>query len=126
MSMPTTDESAPPRHVSALPPEAWRPLFQLARLAGRPLDRFLRIEAASGISLLVAAAAALIWANSPWAEAYHHLWQTPLGIRVGSFSVERTLATTHLAPDERASLIARLEHGWTTSDEQRVLSALQR
>lgn len=89
--MPTTDESAPPRHVSALPPEAWRPLFQLARLAGRPLDRFLRIEAASGISLLVAAAAALIWANSPWAEAYHHLWQTPLGIRVGSFSVERTL-----------------------------------
>jgi NhaA family Na+:H+ antiporter len=41
---------------------------RVARLAGRPLERFLRIEAASGILLLLSAAAALAWANSPWAE----------------------------------------------------------
>ena len=73
------------------PPEAWEPLLQVARLARRPLEAFLRIEAASGILLLVAAAIALVWANSPWAESYVQLWHTPLGIRVGSFTFERTL-----------------------------------
>ena len=73
------------------PPEAWEPLLNLARLARRPLDRFLRIEAASGILLLAAAAVALIWANSPWAESYAQLWRTPLGIRAGSFAFERSL-----------------------------------
>jgi len=41
--------------------------------------------------LLVAAAVALAWANSAWAESYVSLWHTPIGIRVGSFSFERTL-----------------------------------
>ena len=73
------------------PPEAWEPLLRFARLAGRPLERFLRIEAASGILLLVAAAVALVWANSPWAESYVHLWHTPFGIRIGGFTFERSL-----------------------------------
>ncbi len=73
------------------PPEAWEPLFRLARLARRPLERFLRIEAASGILLLVAAAVALLWANSPWAEGYVQLWRTPVGFRIGGFAFERPL-----------------------------------
>jgi NhaA family Na+:H+ antiporter len=73
------------------PPEAWEPLLRLARLASRPLERFLRIEAASGILLIVAAAVALAWANSPWAASYTHLWHTPLGMRIGPFTFERTL-----------------------------------
>lgn len=73
------------------PPEAWEPLLRLARLAARPLDRFLRIEAASGILLLVVAALALTWANSPWADSYVALRQTVLGVRVGSFTFERTV-----------------------------------
>ena len=52
--------------LSSPPPEAWQPLVALARIASRPLERFLRIEAASGILLLVAAILALICANSPW------------------------------------------------------------
>ncbi|HEY6728054.1 MAG TPA: Na+/H+ antiporter NhaA [Polyangiaceae bacterium] len=76
---------------SSPPPEAWEPLLRLRRLAGRPLERFLRIEAASGILLLVAAAVALAWANSSWAESYFHLWHTPLGLRIGEFSFERPL-----------------------------------
>lgn len=77
--------------LSSPPPEAWEPLLRLRRLAGRPLERFLRIQAASGILLLIAAAVALTWANSSWAESYFHLWHTPIGVRIGPFSFERSL-----------------------------------
>jgi NhaA family Na+:H+ antiporter len=60
-------------------------------MAGRPLERFLHIQAASGVLLLVTAALALLWANSPWATSYQHLWHTPLGIRIGGFVFERPL-----------------------------------
>ena len=52
------------------------------RVLGRPLERFLRIEAASGIVLLLTAAVALLWANSPWADTYAGLWHTKLALRV--------------------------------------------
>lgn len=83
-----------PTHFSrpTSPPEAWEPLVRLARLARRPIESFLRIEAASGIVLLVAAAVALIWASSPWATSYVALWTTPMAIRVGAFDFERSLA----------------------------------
>jgi Na+:H+ antiporter, NhaA family len=77
--------------ATSSPPEAWEPLLRLARLAVRPLERFLHIEAASGILLLVVAAVALAWANSPWAASYARLWHTPLGIRIGAFAFERSL-----------------------------------
>lgn len=80
-----------PEPVSSVPPEAWEPLLSLARTARRPLDAFLRIEAASGILLLVAAAVALAWANSPWASTYAAFWQTPLGVHLGPFAFERPL-----------------------------------
>lgn len=60
-------------------------------LVGRPLERFLRIEAASGLLLMLAAVVALIWANSPWSATYVHFWHTPIGIHVGSFAFERSL-----------------------------------
>ena len=41
--------------------------------------------------LLLVTIVALAWANSPWAESYHHLWETPLGISVGPFAVSWTL-----------------------------------
>jgi NhaA family Na+:H+ antiporter len=50
------------------------------------------VEAASGILLLVAAALALTWANSPWSESYFRLWEIPVGIRFGDFSFERSLS----------------------------------
>jgi len=78
-------------HGSSLPPEGWEPLFRLAKRAKRPLDRFLRIEAASGVVLLVAAAAALAWANSSWSSSYLALWHAPIGVRIGSFAFERSL-----------------------------------
>jgi Na+:H+ antiporter, NhaA family len=73
------------------PPGAWKPLLRFVKLAGRPLESFLRIQAASGILLLLAAAVALGWANSPWAASYVHFWHTPVGVRVGDFAFERSL-----------------------------------
>lgn len=41
----------------------------LAERAFATLERFLHIKAASGIALLIAAAVAAVWANSPFAPA---------------------------------------------------------
>src|SRR5690606_26974091 len=38
-----------------------------------------------------AAAAALIWANSPLADSYHHLWHTPLSFGLGGVSFSQSL-----------------------------------
>ncbi|HEY5373103.1 MAG TPA: Na+/H+ antiporter NhaA, partial [Polyangiaceae bacterium] len=70
----------------SVPPGAWKPIADLARLANRQLARFLRIEAASGVVLLVAAGLALLWANSPWAKSYAALWHTNVGFHLGSFA----------------------------------------
>ncbi len=47
--------------------------------------RFLAQETASGLLLLIATAAALIWANSPWSESYHHFWETEVELSIGSW-----------------------------------------
>jgi NhaA family Na+:H+ antiporter len=56
-----------------------------------PLHRFMRSAPAAGIVLLVCAAIAMAWANSPWASAYHALWETPLTLAVGASGAQLTL-----------------------------------
>lgn len=73
------------------PPGAWSPARRLARAAIAPVERFLAIEASSGLVLIAAAAIALGLANSPLRDAYAHLWHTPIGIRFGAFAFERDL-----------------------------------
>lgn len=63
----------------------------LAERAFATLDRFLHIEAASGIVLLIAAAVALIWANSSFADSYHALWHLPVSLGIGSFTFSQSL-----------------------------------
>ena len=60
------------------------------RLTG-PLAKFLHIEAASGIVLLVFALAALILANSPWSEGFLAFWKTPVGFSAGSVQMTHSL-----------------------------------
>jgi NhaA family Na+:H+ antiporter len=50
----------------------------LLRRILRSVEAFLRIEAASGVALLIATGAALIWANSPWQPHYTALWNTTI------------------------------------------------
>lgn len=73
------------------PPGTWRLGRLLALKALAPIERVLRIEAASGVFLLLAAAAALIWANSPWRDSWAALFHAPLGLRVGPWAFERDL-----------------------------------
>ncbi len=64
---------------------------RIAQGAFAAMERFLHVEAFSGLVLLAAAAAALIWANSPWASSYDALWHLPVGLSVGSWSVAPSL-----------------------------------
>ena len=63
----------------------------LARSVARPVNRFLQIEASSGILLVVAAVVALVWANSPWSASYEELWTTRLTIDLGGHAVTEDL-----------------------------------
>lgn len=79
--------SGPP----SMPPETWAPAHRAARRWARPLSHYLHVEATSGVVLLLAAAVALIWANSPWRASYEHLWHTPIGLTLGSFTFSHPL-----------------------------------
>jgi NhaA family Na+:H+ antiporter len=56
-----------------------------------PLIRFLHVETASGVVLLLFTIAALILANSPFSEEFQTFWKTPMGIAVGSFEMRHSL-----------------------------------
>ena len=57
----------------------------------RSVERFLHVEAVSGVALLLAAIVALAWANSPFAESYHDLWHAPVSFGIGNFIVSQSL-----------------------------------
>lgn len=63
----------------------------LARLVARPVREFLRVEAAGSLLLLLAAAIALVWANSPWADSYDALWHAHLTLDVGPLHLDESL-----------------------------------
>jgi len=56
-----------------------------------PFQEFFQQEASSGILLIIATIIALIWANSPWAESYVHLWETKLTVSFGTFGISKDL-----------------------------------
>ena len=49
----------------------------------KPLREFLQTEAAGAGLLLGATVLALLWANSPWSQAYQALWATEVSVGVG-------------------------------------------
>ena len=56
-----------------------------------PLARFLRIEALGGAVLLAAAVTALALSNSPWGHFFSDIWETSIGLQVGSVEFGRSL-----------------------------------
>lgn len=57
----------------------------------RAAQRFLQIEAAGGLVLLLAALIALVLANSPLSEPFRSFWEIPLGVQIGTFAVQHSL-----------------------------------
>ena len=58
----------------------------------QPLLNFLHTEVAGGVVLLVAAIAALVWANSPARGSYEALWHTEFALRLGPLVIAEDLA----------------------------------
>lgn len=57
----------------------------------RPINDFLRKEASGGILLIIFTVIALAWANSPWSDSYHDLWDTYISINSGNFDLNLSL-----------------------------------
>ena len=57
----------------------------------RPVQEFIQTESASAVLLIVAAAAALIWANSPWNHEYERLLNANISIDLAVWAVEGSL-----------------------------------
>ncbi|MFN8677641.1 MAG: Na+/H+ antiporter NhaA [Thermomicrobiales bacterium] len=58
---------------------------------GFSIRTFLHHEAFGGVLLLACAVLALLWANSPWHDGYHALWETELGLALGSWRFGESL-----------------------------------
>lgn len=56
------------------------------------LNAFLHNESVGGIILMLCAVVALLCANIPQLNFLHRIWDTQLGITIGSFSLEMSLA----------------------------------
>ncbi|MDT3776423.1 Na+/H+ antiporter NhaA [Nitrospira sp. MA-1] len=56
-----------------------------------PLSTFLGRQTTSGIVLFVAGLVALVLANSPFADAYHHLWHNEFSVGFNDFIISKTL-----------------------------------
>ncbi|MFO7894971.1 MAG: Na+/H+ antiporter NhaA [Longimicrobiales bacterium] len=63
----------------------------LVRRLVMPFQEFFQAESASGIILLICAAVALVWANSPWAESYFDLWETHVVLGGGAVLLDYSL-----------------------------------
>ncbi|QPB42001.1 Na+/H+ antiporter NhaA [Rodentibacter haemolyticus] len=55
------------------------------------IQRFFKLESAGGILLLCSALIAMFFANSPLNGAYNDFLNLPVSIKIGSFSIDKTL-----------------------------------
>ncbi|EHN72642.1 Na /H antiporter NhaA [Streptomyces coelicoflavus ZG0656] len=65
---------------------------ELAAQLSAPVRAFMATEAGSAGLLLAAVAVALVWANSPWSEAYTALWGTDASVTVGDARLSMDLS----------------------------------
>ena len=56
-----------------------------------PFEEFIHRQTTSSMLLMGTAAVALIIANGPWAAAYAHIMHAPVGISIGSWSLNMSL-----------------------------------
>jgi Na+:H+ antiporter, NhaA family len=91
--IPVPQQEIPPlrKDEHSSPPGAWPAVRRGVQRVLAPVERFLAIEASSGILLMIAAAVALGWANSPWRTSYADLWHIPIGFNFGAYAFQRDL-----------------------------------
>ncbi|MBI1904146.1 MAG: Na+/H+ antiporter NhaA [Planctomycetia bacterium] len=75
------EKNAPPSRLPKAPVQRWM----------RPLRRFLEIEAASGVVLLVCTVIALVLANTPWAGAVAGFGETHVRFGIGGWELSESL-----------------------------------
>src|ERR1700733_9637113 len=68
----------PPRTYGALQVKLRESL--VTRALVMPVQQFIHIQGISSFLLLAAAVLALVWANSPWRDSYHHVWEMELAL----------------------------------------------
>jgi NhaA family Na+:H+ antiporter len=68
--------AVPERTLGALKLEVRESL--IARTVQLPIQEFIHTQGVSSAFLLIAAVAAMVWANSPWKDAYYHAWHIEL------------------------------------------------
>ncbi|BFM11997.1 Na+/H+ antiporter NhaA [Simiduia litorea] len=56
-----------------------------------PIARFVQVETAAGVVLLLFTVIALILANSPLSDVFRNLWHLSVGINIGTIVFERSL-----------------------------------
>ena len=83
---PTPDPARP-----AVEPTWSRSERTVPRVVLRPLQEFLQTSTSGAILLFAAVVVALLWANSPWKDAYDELWLTRVSVGVGSWSLDKDL-----------------------------------
>ena len=63
----------------------------LVKAVRAPIQTFIHTEEIGAIFLLLAAAAALVWANSPWSDAYVDFWHTYISFDIHIFAISQNL-----------------------------------
>lgn len=58
------------------------------QLLDDPFDSLVKSNSLGGLLLIFFTIVSLFWANSPWKDMYHQIWQTPVGIEIGHFKFE--------------------------------------
>ena len=78
-------------------PEQSRNVAYRVRGLRAPVQSFIHTEEVGALILLAAAAAAVIWANSPWSESYDSFWHTYITFETPIISIHEDLK--HLVND---------------------------
>jgi NhaA family Na+:H+ antiporter len=61
----------------------------IKKIISNPFQKFVQIESLSGILLFGATILALIWANTPYADSYHALWDFKIGLDSEGFKLTK-------------------------------------
>ena len=72
-------------------PNVLREPSYLVRAVRAPIQTFIHTEEIGAMALLVAAAAALGWANSPWSDSYVSFWHIYISFDIHIFAISENL-----------------------------------